>query len=81
MVAYVIPNYNIAVCCYDKIFVYVPAYLIIYYTKLHTINATCKLPEDINAKTYRSNFNINLRYIFVHMLVYKNIYKSAFLNF
>jgi hypothetical protein len=44
--AYVIPNYNIGVCCYDKILVNVAAYVIRNYTNLHTINSNCKLPED-----------------------------------
>ena len=33
-------------CCYDKVLVYVATYVIRNYTKLHTINTTCKLPDD-----------------------------------
>ena len=43
-------KYNIVVCCYDKIFVNVGAYvipgLVCVCVCLHTPNTTCKLPED-----------------------------------
>jgi len=58
-------------CCYDIMLVNVAAYVIRNYTKLHTINTTCKLPEDgVLTPKHVGVININLHNLFVHMLVY-----------